>query len=135
MDGTCKKHSRKVLSVIILVISAVWVCLAPPSAFPLTVEQERELGREFLAKSYQDQEEYAKAIPLYEKLAAMQPVKNEVFYNLGVSYGKVGKLALAHYNLGIFFRRKGDAEKAGFHFRKATDLASGDPKGRWGASL
>ena len=80
-----------------------------------------------LAKSYQDQEDYAKAIPLYEKLAATQPVKNEVFYNLGVCYGKAGKLALAHYNLGIFYRRMGDAEKAGFHFRKATDLASGDP--------
>ena len=80
-----------------------------------------------LAKSYQDQEDYAKAIPLYEKLAATQPVKDEVFYNLGVCYGKAGKLALAHYNLGIFYRRMGDAEKAGFHFRKATDLASGDP--------
>ena len=80
-----------------------------------------------LAKSYQDQENYAKAIPLYEKLAATQPVKNEVFYNLGMCYGKAGKLALAHQNLGIFYRRMGDEEKAGFHFRKATDLASGDP--------
>ncbi len=80
-----------------------------------------------LAKSYQDQEDYAKAIPIYEKLAAIPPVKNEVFYHLGVSYGKVGKLALAHYNLGIFYRRMGDAEKAAFHFRKASDLASGDP--------
>lgn len=80
-----------------------------------------------LAKSHQDQENYTKAIPLYERLAAAQTAKNEVYYNLGICYGKAGKLALAHYNLGIFYKRMGDAEKASFHFRKATDLASGDP--------
>ena len=50
MDSAYKKHSKRVLSVVILVISALWLCLAPSSAFPLTVEEERKLGQEFMAK-------------------------------------------------------------------------------------
>ncbi len=85
-----------------------------------------------LAFSYQNLQEYKKAIRLYERLVAMNAASVQVFYNLGVSYGKEGKLALAHYNFGIYFKRLGKRGKAMFHFQKAEELSKNDPalKGR-----
>jgi len=80
-----------------------------------------------LAASYQQQEEYQKAARLYERLTSMEPVKDEVYYNLGVSYGRRGNLARAHYNFGIYFKRLKKIRKARFHFQKAEDLAKDDP--------
>jgi len=79
-----------------------------------------------LALSYQNLEEYSKAIPLYERLALTEPVKDEVFYNLGVSYGRQDRLALAHYQFGLYFKRTGELAKARFHFQKSESLAGND---------
>jgi predicted Zn-dependent protease len=85
-----------------------------------------------LAFSYQNLQKYKEAIRLYERLVAMNAASVQVFYNLGVSYGKEGKLALAHYNFGVYFKRLGKREKAMFHFQKAEELSKNDPalKGR-----
>lgn len=80
-----------------------------------------------LALSYQNREKYPKAIRLYEKLISMRPVKKEVYYNLGVSYGRKGRLAFAHYYFWIYFKELGKERKADFHFRKAKELSSDDP--------
>ncbi|MEE9611548.1 MAG: M48 family metalloprotease, partial [Desulfatiglandales bacterium] len=80
-----------------------------------------------LAKSYQSTEKYKKAVRIYERLTLMKPVRPEVFYNLGVSYGRQNKLALAHYNFGIYFKKLGKMDKAGFHFQKADRLSESDP--------
>jgi predicted Zn-dependent protease len=79
-----------------------------------------------LARSYENLDEYAQAIRIYERLLLMGHVRNEVFYNLGVSYGRENRLALAHYNFGVYFKRIGEKKKAKFHFEKADDLAKGD---------
>jgi predicted Zn-dependent protease len=82
----------------------------------------------FLANSYQNLEEYSKAEEIYEKLKYMDPVKDEVFYNLGLSYGRENKLGPAHYNFGLYFKRLKKWEKAWFHFKKAEEEAKGDPE-------
>lgn len=79
-----------------------------------------------LAKSYENLDEYPQAIRIYERLLTMAPVRNEVFYNLGVSYGRENRLALAHYHFGVYFKRIGEKKKAKFHFQKADDLARDD---------
>ena len=66
--------------------------------------------------SYQNLEDYSKATVFYERLVSMRPVKDEVFYNLGVCYGRQEKLALAHYNTGLFFQRTFNFQKARYHF-------------------
>ena len=78
------------------------------------------------AVSYQKLEEYDKAIVFYERLASMKPVKDEVYHNLGVSYGSQGKLAIAHFHFGIYFTRLGELQNARFHFHKAEQLAPND---------
>jgi beta-barrel assembly-enhancing protease len=80
-----------------------------------------------LAKSYQNLEENAKAIRIFERLLLMKPVKDDIYHSLGVSYGRENRLALAHYNFGIYFKRLGERKKAFFHFQKAEDLSRGDP--------
>ncbi len=79
-----------------------------------------------LGTSYQNLEDYRKSVVFLERLTSMQPVKDDVFYQLGMSYGKEGKLALAHYNFGIFFKRSGVFDRAKFHFKKAQELAGSD---------
>ena len=72
-------------------------------------------------------EEYEKASRLYEKLVFLKPIKNEVYYNLGISYARQNKLALAHYYFGIHFMKLGKILEAGFHFMKASELSKDDP--------
>ena len=78
------------------------------------------------ALSLQTLEHYGQASRIYERLTYLPPVKGKVYYNLGLVYGRQGKLALAHYNLGIYFTRLRRREKALFHFKKAKGLAGSD---------
>ena len=76
--------------------------------------------------SYQNLEDFSKATVFYERLVSMRPVKDEVYYNLGVCYGKQGKLAVAHYNTGLYFLKTFDFQTARYHFLKADQLAGTD---------
>ena len=80
-----------------------------------------------LALSFQNLEQYGQASRIYERLTFLPPVDNRIYYNLGLVYGRQGKLALAHYNLGIYFTKLRRKEKALFHFEKAKELAQSDP--------
>jgi len=80
-----------------------------------------------LALSLQTLEHYGQASRIYERLAYLPPVKGRVYYNLGLVYGRQGKLALAHYNLGLYFTKLRRREKALFHFKKAKGLAGSEP--------
>ena len=79
-----------------------------------------------LATAYQDLEEFSKAAEIYERLTFMEPVKDQLFYELGMTYGRQDKLALAHYNFGIYFKRINRIQESQFHFQKAKDLAGND---------
>jgi predicted Zn-dependent protease len=79
-----------------------------------------------LAVSLQRLEQYGHASRIYERLTFLPPVKHMVFYNLGLVYGRQGKLSHAHYNLGIYFSRLRSREKALFHFEKARELIRND---------
>ena len=75
---------------------------------------------------YEEQNKIEKALRLFEKLSYLKPVKNEVYYHLGICYGRENNLPLAHYNFGIFFKNTGRFQKAMFHFEKAKHMASGN---------
>lgn len=74
----------------------------------------------------QERGEHQRAVSAYERLAAFPPVRDDVFYKLGISYGKVDRLALAHYNFGIYFKRRGEFDTARFHLEKAREMAAGE---------
>ncbi len=75
---------------------------------------------------YEEEGKTEKALRIFKKLSYLKPVKNDVYYHLGVCYGRDKQLALAHYNFGIFFKNSGRFQKAVFHFSKAKELASGN---------
>jgi len=79
------------------------------------------------ALSLQKLEHHDKAANIYERLTFLPPVKDMVYYNLGLVYGRQGSLALAHYNLGVYSARLRKTEEAVFHFRKAEELAADKP--------
>jgi len=79
-----------------------------------------------LATAYQNLEEYSKAAEIYERLTFMEPVKDQLFYELGMTYGRQDKLVLAHYNFGIYFKRINRMEESKFHFQTAMELAGND---------
>jgi len=80
-----------------------------------------------LALSYENLEKYEMAIQLLEKLTYLKPVDNEVYYHLGLSYGRQNRLALAHYNFGLYFSNLRQMQKASFHFQKADSLSDNNP--------
>jgi predicted Zn-dependent protease len=80
-----------------------------------------------LALSYENIEEYERAIQLFKKLSYQKPIKNEVYYHLGLSYGRQNKLTFAHYNFGLYFKNLGKTQKARFHFQKADSLSGNNP--------
>lgn len=69
---------------------------------------------------------YREAIELFEGLAAQPGAPEEIHYQLGLAYGKSGRLARAHYHLGLHFSARRQRDKAEFHFRKALALARED---------
>jgi predicted Zn-dependent protease len=80
-----------------------------------------------MAQSLQELERYEESSKIYERLTFLPPVKDRVYYNLGLVYGRQGNLDLAHYNLGIYFAKLNVKEKALFHFNKAKELAANKP--------
>ena len=93
----------------------------------LKLDRQNRTALFLLAHSYQSLEEYQKAIDLYKKLTYLRPVKKEVYYNLGICYGREKRLARAHYNFGVYFMRLRQIEKARFHLQKADALCQNDP--------
>jgi predicted Zn-dependent protease len=93
----------------------------------LKIDDQDKATLFLLAGSYESLEEYGKATVFYERLASMKPVKDEVYQNLGICYGREGKLAQAHYHFAIYFLKLGELRKAKFHFQKADELAANDP--------
>jgi predicted Zn-dependent protease len=93
----------------------------------LSMDQEDGAILFLLAVSYENLQRHEQAIRLLEQLASRRESRDDVYYHLGLSYGRLNRLALAHYNFGIYFKRIGENQKAGFHFRKADELAAEDP--------
>ncbi|MFO7785952.1 MAG: M48 family metalloprotease [Thermodesulfobacteriota bacterium] len=92
----------------------------------LRKDPENRTALFMMASSHQNLNEYARAARIYERLLTMEPARNEVSYNLGICYGRMDRLALAHYHFGIYFMKSGAPSKARFHFQKAEELGPHD---------
>jgi len=79
-----------------------------------------------LANSYENIGEYEKAISLLKRLTFSTKATPQVYYQLGMSYGRLKKLAQAHYYFGMYFKKLGRLQKARFHFIEAKRLSKGD---------
>lgn len=79
-----------------------------------------------LAESYESLGQYEKAVSVLKRLSVWDNLDPKVYYQLGMAYGHLNRLALAHYYFGIYFKKLGRREKARFHFTEAKRLSKGD---------
>lgn len=73
----------------------------------------------YLARAHQESGNFQEAIELYLRVKRLKADYVDVYYNLGIAYGKKGLLGEAHRNFGCFFKLKGKLDSALFHFKKA----------------
>ncbi len=92
-----------------------------------TLDDDDDSVTFLLGVAYENMGKYKKAIRLFERLASFRPVRNKVYYHLGICYGRRKKLALAHYNFGLYFMNLYDTQRARFHFKRAKALAKNNP--------
>jgi predicted Zn-dependent protease len=61
------------------------------------------------------------AAATFEALIAKKYNYPRAYYFLGETYGKLGKIGDAHYNLGIYYEKKGDLKNSAFHLKKGLE--------------
>jgi len=83
-----------------------------------------------LSDAYVDMGEDTMALTYLQRLAHMEAeggsgfYKPDIYYKMGNIYGRQGKLDLAHYNLGMFYMKAEEPQKANFHLNKALSITN-----------
>ena len=68
------------------------------------------------------------ALENFQRALKMGAESEELFQYLGKVYGNLGDLGPAHYNLGRFFQRRGEIDKAVFHYKTALKNLDKNPE-------
>ncbi len=77
----------------------------------------------FLARSRMELGKLPEAESTFETLIEEHPGYTEAHYFLGIVQGELGRLADAHYSLGIFYKKRGDFRNATIQLQKALEEA------------
>ncbi|NLJ26796.1 MAG: M48 family metalloprotease [Deltaproteobacteria bacterium] len=80
-----------------------------------------------LAMVLQEMGQKDAALEHLQQIKDLSPMFPEIDYNLGVLYGQLNRLGLAHYHLGRYYQQKQDWELAFFHYEKARVLLKESP--------
>jgi tetratricopeptide (TPR) repeat protein len=73
----------------------------------------------YLGRTYEALGDMPRALSLYKKLEEKHLDDQETFYNLAMAYGKANQMGDSHYYFGLYFKKKGKADSALFHFKAA----------------
>ena len=80
----------------------------------------------YLGRAQMEMGRMAEARDTFENLVRYHQDYTQAYYYLGESHGRLGSMFGAHYNLGLFYQRKGDRKNADFHLKRAGRLATDD---------
>ena len=80
----------------------------------------------FLGRTYEAQNDLPGALAFYRKLEEKHLDDEETFYSLAMAYGRANQHSDSHYYFGLYFKKKGKADSALFHFRAALKLLPPD---------
>ena len=83
-------------------------------------------GQLLLGRTQMELGRMAEARDTFEYLVRYNENFTQAYYYLGECSGRLGDMFGAHYNLGRFYRLKGDLKNAGFHLNRALKLAVED---------
>jgi predicted Zn-dependent protease len=82
----------------------------------------------YLGRSYLEKGDNLLALDNFQRALKMGAQSDELFQYLGKVYGNLGDLGPAHYYLGGFFLRRGQIDKAVFHYKTALKYLDKDPE-------
>ncbi len=82
----------------------------------------------FLGRTQTGLGRYGNAENTFEKLIEKDPDYNQALYFLGDAYGRHGRMADAHYYLGLYYKNEGDFKNAEFHLKRALNTNDQDKK-------
>ncbi len=80
----------------------------------------------YLGRAYLEIGKFDEAAGNFEELIENYSDYNIAYYFLGDCYGKLGNMAYAHYNLGVYYMKKLDPKNSVFHLQKALAVTT-DP--------
>ena len=86
-------------------------------AYQMDREDWRTLA--YLGNSYEAMGFYEKALEYYRALEKKELDDEEVYYSMGMIYGKLKDMGNSHYYFGIYFKKQRKTETALFHFKEA----------------
>ena len=82
----------------------------------------------FLGRAYLEKGDNLLALENFQRAMKIGAGDEEIFQYLGKVYGNLGDLGPAHYNLGRFFQRRGEMDKAVFHYKIALKNSANNPE-------
>ena len=80
-------------------------------------------GQLYLGRTQMELGRVAEARDTFENLVRYNQNYTQAYYYLGESSGRLGDMFGAHYNLGLFYQKRGDRKNADFHLKRALKLA------------
>ena len=69
---------------------------------------------------------YEEALKSFMRLASYEPVNPKIYHHIGICYGRMDNLGMAHYYFGRSFILERNFKQAIFHFTKAKEHAGDD---------
>ncbi|MBN1548855.1 MAG: M48 family metalloprotease [Syntrophaceae bacterium] len=73
----------------------------------------------YLGNSYEAMGFYEKALEYYRALERTDLDDEEIYYSMGMAYGKLKAMGDSHYYFGIYFKKQNKNDTALFHFKEA----------------
>jgi tetratricopeptide (TPR) repeat protein len=91
-------------------------------AYKIDREDLRTLA--YLGNSYEAMGFYEKALEYYRALEKTELDDEEIYYSIGMAYGKLKEIGPSHYYFGIYFKKQNKKDTALFHFKEALKYYS-----------
>lgn len=82
----------------------------------------------YLGRTRLEMQNYAGAVEALQKLLESAPDHPTVRYFLGEAYGRMGRMEKAHYQLGLYYKRKGEFKTAAFHLSRVLKATADEDK-------
>ena len=80
----------------------------------------------WLGNTYEALAIYDKALKCYQALETLDPTDHEIYYSIGMIYGKMKDIIPHRYYMGLYFQKQGKMDTALFHFREGLKHCVGN---------
>jgi tetratricopeptide (TPR) repeat protein len=79
-----------------------------------------------LGNTYEALTMYDKALECFLSIEALDPADHEIYYSIGIVYGKMKDMIPHRYYMGLYFQRQGRNDTALVHFNEGLKYCTGN---------